>query len=67
MNDFTLEELKVTLAAFDWIEGETSWPWDSELRNKIRSMIDNYCQHSVLKDVGKEYKVCRLCADEIYE
>lgn len=37
------------------------------LKNKIEKLIDNYCEHSALKDVGKEYKVCRICGDEICE
>lgn len=45
MNDFTKEELEKIINSFDWIEGETSWDWEHPLRNKIQSMIDNYCEH----------------------
>lgn len=37
------------------------------LVNKIESMLDNYCEHENLKDVGKEHKVCRGCGAEIYD
>lgn len=45
MNDFTKKELEEIIESFDWIEGETSWDWKHELRNKIQSMIENYCEH----------------------
>ena len=48
VNDFTKEELKIILEAFDWIEGERSTPWSPEIERKIQSMIDNYdkpCEH----------------------
>ena len=37
------------------------------IRLKTQAMIDNYCEHDHLKDVGKEYKVCRQCAKEVYD
>lgn len=46
MNDFTKEELQEIINSFDWIESETSWDWKIQLRNKIQSMINNYCEHA---------------------
>ena len=47
MNDFTKEELESIVQAFQYIEEDPAWReltgWDDELKNKIQSMIDNYC------------------------
>ncbi len=49
MNDFTKEELKGILDALKTIDSnpfirpENYWP--DSLKNKIQSMIDNYCEH----------------------
>jgi len=41
MNDFTKEELKFIYDWLNWISKE-----DYPVKNKIQSMIDNYCDHS---------------------
>lgn len=68
MNDFTKDELiDLNIVLCVWVN---KYPGDTITRNlqsKIESMIGNYCEHENLKDVGKSYKVCRSCAEEVYE
>ncbi len=67
MNDFTKEELEEIVESFDWIESETSWDWKHPLRNKIQSMIDNYCEHTwffYLSSNGSRLK-CHKCDKEL--
>lgn len=49
MNDFTRNELASIFDAFYYIENDPDWRntegWDDELKSKIHSMIDNYCEH----------------------
>ena len=40
MNDFTKKELEFIYQLLNWITNE-----DYPLKNKIQSMIDNYCEH----------------------
>ena len=61
MNDFTKEELQYFLDRID-----TACKHERELYKKVKFMIDNYCDHEHLKDVGASYKVCRGCAEEVY-
>lgn len=42
MNEFTKEELNY----MEWAIGEVNY--SHQLRDKIQSMIDNYCEHRVL-------------------
>ncbi len=69
MNGFKKEELELIAECVEADFYHTNWSkcMYEPLMNKIQSMIDNYCEHSALKDVGKEYKVCRGCSKEIYE
>jgi hypothetical protein len=68
VNDFALEELKLILDDIDDLRFSKFYgPNNIALRKKVVLMIDSYCEHSALKDVGKEYKVCRGCSKEIYE
>ena len=57
MNDFTKEELQIILLDMDTYVEWTSSLKESdnhrELRYKLQSMIDNYCEHS--KDVWPLY------------
>lgn len=62
MNDFTKEELIELIDSFDWIEGETSWEWKHELRHKIQSMIDNYCEHDCKATIWQcQVTACSKC------
>jgi Tfp pilus assembly PilM family ATPase len=70
MADFTKEELEEILAWGDTYRGYNMsfmYKFQKPLVDKIQAMIDNYCNHENLKDVGKNYRVCRNCAGEIYE
>ena len=65
MNDFTKEELEEIVESFDWIESETSWDWKHPLRNKIQSMIDNYCDHEFNENIGGFCWKCTKCGAKI--
>jgi hypothetical protein len=68
MNDFTKEELEEIIESFNWIESETSWDWKHKLRNKIKSMIDNYCEHTwffYLNSKANSALRCHKCDKEI--
>jgi hypothetical protein len=67
MNDFTKDELQYLLEMVDLIQMVNPSVNIDDLPRKLQSMIDNYCEHEHLKDVGREYKVCKGCAKEIYE
>lgn len=70
MNDFTKEELKLLGAATfsSWMRSLTDPVLSSEVKNgystlkdKLESMIDNYCEHD--GEVGKDYPAekCMKC------
>lgn len=68
MNDFTKEELKTIIDAFNCIYGAPSWRttagWDDELQAKIQSMIDNYCEHDPRDTKGAIGMYhCSVCGD----
>jgi hypothetical protein len=68
MNEFTKGDLLLMIMLITELKlDSTQPPCVHELSDKIQSMIDNYCEHENLKDVGKEYLVCRSCSEEIYE
>lgn len=48
MNDFTKEELNRLYSLTIVFDGEAILP----LRNKIKSMIDNYCEHDFIPCLG---------------
>lgn len=50
MNDFTKDELHRLYSLTKIFDGEAIVP----LRNKIQSMIDNYCEHEVITSDMKE-------------
>ena len=60
MNEFTKEELTELLVLS--YNDKISY----ELHEKIQSMLDNYCEHEQLKDVGAEYMFCRMCGKEVF-
>lgn len=73
MNDFTKEELKMLLGGISlWME-EIAFmeskgdPYDC-LYMKIKSMIDNYCDHKrgfrLVYDNETELHICRDCGDK---
>ena len=46
MNDFTKEEWEEILNGVGWLEEVGGWSEELDaLMKKIRSMIDNYCEH----------------------
>ena len=60
MNDFTKEELELIAECVDSDFLCTNWPKSmyEPLINKIKSMIDNYCEHEdTLLNCGDEYCV----------
>ena len=70
MNDFTKEELKIILLDMDtyveWTSSLRESDSHRELRDKIQSMIDNYCEHhndekfNALPELGG-IKMCKKC------
>lgn len=59
MNDFTKEELKIILKALPLWIGKNS---GGELKQKIISMIDNYCEHeSTYTDYDFTPDRCKKC------
>lgn len=68
MNDFTKDELQIihldmTIYAKKWVM-LTESPVHLELRNKIQSMIDNYCEHEYIENPNNsDYMMCALCGD----
>lgn len=69
MNDFTKEELLSILGAFKYVEDDPGWRsttgWDDEVKNKIQSMIDNYCEHEWrCFDDEHNTRECIKCGEE---
>ncbi len=68
MNDFTKDELESILCALEYIGESPSWrsveDWDDEIKAKIQSMIDNYCEHDWGVGFGSIYSpivYCKRC------
>ena len=67
MNDFTKEELESIIQGFEYIEGSPAWRdtigWDDDLKNKIQSMIDNYCDPCVHEFTRRKIQLdlCHKC------
>ena len=61
MNDFTKEELEYLN---DYIFNGAaciSFGFNEIIKNKLQSMIDNYCEHKYLSWRTGEYNVCSRC------
>ena len=59
MNDFTKDELSNLRSCLDVCisdDGE-----DKPLMDKLKSMIDNYCEHESKIDIGEAPMVCQKC------
>lgn len=55
MTDFTKEELKELLLGYEMHQHNTRHNWPSlDLCNKLRNMIDTYCEHEFVV-FNKEY------------
>lgn len=68
MNNFTKDELELTLSLYQEFMKKYEFAEDVEaIVDKLQSLIANYCEHENLKDVGKQYKVCRGCGEEVNE
>lgn len=68
MNDFTKEELMYIGDALLYSMAiDLRKDACMAIRGKVLEMIADYCDHENLKDVGKDYKVCRSCGEEIHE
>lgn len=56
MNNFTKEELEGILEALQIIDSDPSirpkMYWEDNLKDKIQSMIDNYCEHEYENNFG---------------
>ena len=64
MNDFTKEELETLLVGIGWIH-EVVPDSELELKKKLQSMIENYCEHNERQgqqdEDGKLNVVCAIC------
>lgn len=59
MNDFTKEELE---SIWRWADAHSDKEWYKNLSEKIRPMIDNYCEHSKMEFDGDTYGYsCKNC------
>lgn len=59
MNDFTKEELHRLYAMAKIFDGKAIFP----IRNKLQSMIDNYCEHEWMENqTNVTSKNCIKCA-----
>lgn len=58
MNDFTKEELIIMYHNFSDTEFRGTNDKLNSIRQKIKSMIDNYCEHGLLKNL-----VCLECTN----
>lgn len=68
MSEFTKEELEEIKRCLKYMINGGVTPYSlltMDIKKKIQSMIDNYCEHEHLKGVGKEYRVCRMCGSEV--
>lgn len=55
MNDFTKDELVIMYV------GVPPVPATLELKNKIQSMIENYCEHEETENIGGWVSKCVKC------
>jgi hypothetical protein len=63
MNDFTKEELKHIHDALDILR-QLGWEkFNILFRNKIQSLIENYCEHDTEEGWGGS-RVCHKCGSE---
>lgn len=64
MNDFTKEELE-NLVSWGEVYTEFGISWSDKnhrpLINKIKSMIDNYCDHEIIYDDGLPHNCPKCC------
>ena len=56
MNDFTKDELQYFLDRID-----TAWKHERDLYKKVKSMIDNYCEHEPHGDFHVCVDKCKKC------
>lgn len=61
MNDFTKDELQYFLDRID-----TAWKHERDLYKKVKSMIDNYCEHTLVYDEPRGRKVCSKCGLSVW-
>ena len=61
MNDFTKEELQII---YNHIYYNAPLSCTIEIRNKIQSMIDGYCEHEIEIDYSP-YGLCKNCGAKI--
>jgi hypothetical protein len=62
MNDFTKEELEdIDTCVFNWNINHKSIDGFQKLRDKIQSMIDNYCEHEDKENIGGWCWKCTTC------
>lgn len=57
MNEFTKEELEKLLVAVTETKFAECWP----MRDKIQSLIDNYCEHEISYAGFIEVGMCKHC------
>ncbi len=62
MNDFTKEELENILNGNVWHYPHTY----QSLRDKIQSLIHNYCEHECTYDGSGCVQVCRDCGEIVW-
>ena len=68
MTDFTKEELEEIIDTFDFIEKLVPHEWKTELKDKIQSMIDNYCEHEISVTMSmrdKTFVDCTKCGKRL--
>jgi hypothetical protein len=62
MNDFTKDELEELLLGYEMHSHNTRHNWPSlDLCKKIKSMIDNYCEHDPHGDFHVCVDKCKKC------
>ncbi len=66
MNDFTKEELELICQFFNIAIEDFQEPDETyKLRDKIQSMIDNYCEHTWQEIFNERtYSQCKKCGEE---
>ena len=62
MNDFTKEELLDLYEGVGWLrEAIGSDPDLIKLTSKVKSLIDNYCEHESIENIGGWVQKCTKC------
>ena len=65
MNDFTKKELEyleeLTSEYYEYFEGEEDEVWN--LHDKLKSMIENYCEHEPEGHYHVAVDKCKKCGD----